>query len=268
MPCLGIGSWQVPEGNALLNSLSDAIHAGYRLIDTASIYGNERAVGIAMRNSGVPRSDFFLVDKVWNADRGCEKTLEAFRKITALLGTSYLDLYMIHWPATHEEPITCQAINAGTWRALEKLYRDGSVRAIGVSNFLPHHLVPLLARAEITPMVNSLEFHPGYPQFQALRFSHEHGMKVLGWAPLGRGALMEDPLLQSIAAKHGKTIPQVGLRWALEHGVVPVPKSTSKAHIEENASIFDFTLPLDEMRAIDRLPLTAFTGLDPDTVNY
>lgn len=216
MPCLGIGSWQVPEGNALLNSLSDAIHAGYRLIDTASIYGNERAVGIAMRNSGVPRSDFFLVDKVWNADRGYEKTLDAFRKSTALLGTSYLDLYMIHWPATHEEPITCQAINAGTWRALEKLYRDGAVRAIGVSNFLPHHLVPLLARAEITPMVNSLEFHPGYPQFQALRFSHEHGMKVLGWAPLGRGALMEDPLLQSIArstARRFLRLPFAG-RWS------------------------------------------------------
>ena len=150
-----------PGGNALLNSLSDAIHAGYRLIDTAYDLWERACRRHRHAEFRCSRSDFFLVDKVWNADRGYEKTLEAFRKSTALLGTSYLDLYMIHWPATHEEPITCQAINAGTWRALEKLYRDGSVRAIGVSNFLPHHLVPLLARAEITPMVNSLEFHPG-----------------------------------------------------------------------------------------------------------
>ena len=257
MPCLGIGSWQVPEGNALLNSLSDAIHAGYRLIDTASIYGNERAVGIAMRNSGVPRSDFFLVDKVWNADRGYEKTLEAFRKSTALLGTSYLDLYMIHWPATHEEPITCQAINAGTWRALEKLYRDGSVRAIGVSNFYPARLADLCETVSVIPAVNQVELHPFFQQADALKLMQKYGVTPEAWGPFAEGNhdIFTHPVLTAIGAKYGKSAAQVALRWNVQRGVVVIPKSVKAERMAQNFDIWNFTLSAEDMAEIAKLDI-------------
>ena len=268
MPCMGLGTWQVPEGEVLRRSLLSAFRLGYRHIDTAAVYGNERSVGEAMRDSGIARRDFFLTGKVWNNDRGYDTTLRAFDRSAHELGTDYLDLYMIHWPATHGEPTTWQAINSGTWRALERLYAEKCVRSIGVSNFLPHHLVPLLAKATIPPMVDSLEFHPGYPQFQALRYCRDCGMRVLGWAPLGRGSLAANPVLASLAAKHGKTVAQVCLRWSLEHGVLPLPRCLSEAHQQENAGIFDFALSLDEMKEIDALPQTGFSGLHPDYVAY
>lgn len=268
IPCLGFGTWQVPEGRSLEQALLEAIRLGYRHIDTASIYANEHSIGDVIRSCGVPRGELFITDKVWNMDRGYSSTIQAFERSLALLGTDYLDLYLIHWPAAQGETTTWQALNSGTWRALEDLYLQGRVRAIGLSNFLPHHMVPLLARARIVPMVNSIEFHPGYLQRPAVKFCREHGISVIGWSPLGRGALLNDPTLRRIAAAHGRTVPQVCLRWSLEHGVVPVVKSLSPAHLKENADIFGFTLPIEDMRAIDQIPLSGFSGLDPDHVSF
>lgn len=268
IPCLGFGTWQIPEDASLTRSLLAALRLGYRHIDTASIYANERGIGDAIRASGICRRQIVISDKVWNTDRGYEATMRAFEHSLDLLGTDYLDLYLIHWPAAQGEPATWQAQNCGTWRALEDLYRKGRVKAIGVSNFLPHHLVPLLARARVKPMVNSLEFHPGYMQRQAVRFCREQGIAVLGWSPLGRGTLLSDPLLKSIAAKHGVSVAQVCLRWSLEHGVIPIVKSLSETHLAENADIFGFMLPMEDMRAIDAMPPAGFSGLDPDHVSF
>ena len=268
IPCLGLGTWQLPDGDALRRSLLSAFRIGYRHIDTASVYGNERTIGEAIRESGIPREEFFITDKVWNNDRGYDTTLRSFERSAELLGTGYIDLYMIHWPASHGEPMTWQAINSGTWRALEELYAGGKVRAIGVSNFLPHHLVPLLAKARVAPMVNSLEFHPGYPQFQALRYCRGCGMRVLGWSPLARGGLGDNPLLAALARKHRRSVSQVCLRWSLEHGVLPLPRSLLEAHQRENAEIFDFSLTLEEIKRIDAMPQAGFSGLHPDYVTY
>lgn len=268
IPCLGFGTWQIPEDERLSESLAAALRLGYRHIDTASIYANEQGIREAIRASGVPRRELFITDKVWNTDRGYSSTLEACERSLERLGTDYLDLYLIHWPAIHGETTTWQALNYGTWRALEELYAKGTVRAIGVSNFMPHHLVPLLARARIRPMVNSIEFHPGYMQLPALRFCRAQGIGVLGWAPLGRGALLANPVLARIAREHHRTVAQVCLRWSLEHGVPPIVKSVNAAHLEENARIFDFTLSMAEMHAIDALPPAGFSGLDPDHVSF
>lgn len=268
VPCLGFGTWQVPDGDSLEKSLLAALELGYRQIDTASIYANERGIGEVLRTCGVPRRELFLTDKVWNTDRGYDSTIRAFERSLALLGTDYLDLYLIHWPAAQGEAATWQAMNCGTWRALEDLYLKGRVKAIGVSNFLPHHLVPLLARARIIPMVNSIEFHPGHLQLPAVRFCREHGIALMGWAPIGRGLLLNNPTLARIAAAHGKSIPQVCLRWSLEHGVIPVVKSLSPEHLKENAEVFDFTLSASEMHEIDTIAPTAFSGLDPDHVSF
>ena len=189
MPCIGLGTWQVPDDDVLVKAIHSAVNLGYRHIDTAHIYGNERSVGVAVRTCGVPRSKLFVTSKLWNTDRGYKETLEAFERTMDALQIGYLDLFLMHWPAARGEAMTWQSINSGTWRAMEEIYRRGRVRAIGVSNFLVHHLVPLLARAEVVPMVNQIEFHPGYMQKATFDFCRSHGIQVEAWSPLGRGAL-------------------------------------------------------------------------------
>ena len=261
MPCIGLGTWQVPDDDVLVKAIHSAVNLGYRHIDTAHIYGNERSVGVAVRTCGVPRSKLFVTSKLWNTDRGYKETLEAFERTMDALQIGYLDLFLMHWPAA-------QSINSGTWRAMEEIYRRGRVRAIGVSNFLVHHLVPLLARAEVVPMVNQIEFHPGYMQKATFDFCRSHGIQVEAWSPLGRGALIHHPVLVELAQQHGVTTAQIALRWCLQHGVAAVPKSLNPERQKQNAELFSFNLTPEEMERLDNLPQACFSGLDPDHVTF
>ena len=268
MPCIGLGTWQVPDDDGLVRAIHSAIEIGYRHIDTAHIYGNEHSVGEAVRTCGIPREKLFVTSKLWNTDRGYKETLEAFERTMDVLQIGYLDLFLIHWPCARGEAMTWQSINSGTWRAMEEIYRRGRVRAIGVSNFLIHHLVPLLARAEVMPMVNQLEFHPGYIQKATFDFCRTHGIQVSAWSPLGRGALVDHPVLVEIGERHGVSGAQVALRWCLQHGVAAVPKSMTPERQKQNADLFGFSLTTEEMTRLDELPQACFSGLDPDHVTF
>ena len=196
MPGIGFGTWQVPTDSTLENAVSAALKLGYRFFDTAQIYGNASAIGCGVLLSDLPRAEIFISSKIWTSHRSYDGVMRAFTDIIEQLKTTYLDQLLIHWPATQGEPMIWQSQNAGTWRALEDLYEQGAVKVIGVSNFLPHHLVPLLARARIRPMVNQLEIHPGYPQFAAVNFCFKQNIAVQAWSPLGRGGLTHHPVLR------------------------------------------------------------------------
>lgn len=268
IPCIGLGTWQVPDDNGLVNVIHNAIELGYRHIDTAHIYGNERSVGKAVRTCGLPRNELFVTSKLWNTDRGYKSALDAFNRTMDLLDIEYLDLYLMHWPAARGEAMTWQSINSGTWRAFEDIYASGRVRAIGVSNFLVHHLVPLLARAKVAPMVNQLEFHPGYMQQPTVNFCKQRGIQVAAWSPLGRGALIRHPLLTEIAAKYNVTVSQLVLRWCLQHGIAALPKSLNIEHQRTNSELFHFHISPEDMQRLDSMPQCCFSGLDPDHVTF
>ena len=268
VPCIGFGTWQIPNDTALESAVASAVQLGYRQFDTAQIYANAGAIGRAVHDSGLPRDSFFITSKVWGSSRTYDGVMTAFEETLGQLKTPYLDLFLIHWPAAQGEPMIWQSQNAGTWRALEDLYDQGRVRAIGVSNFLPHHLVPLLARARIRPMVNQLELHPGYPQFAAVNFCFKHGIAVQAWSPLGRGGLLRNPLLNEIAAKHGVSPAQIALRWCLQHGFLPIAKALDMQHQKQNLDVFGFALDASDMQRLDEMPQTAFSGLHPDTVTF
>jgi diketogulonate reductase-like aldo/keto reductase len=256
MPWFGLGVYKVADGDEVINAVRAAIETGYRSIDTAAFYQNERGVGLAVKKSGVPREELFITTKVWNDDQGFEQTLKAFDKSMELLDLEYLDLYLVHWPVKGKFK--------ETWKALEKLYRDGRVRAIGVCNFKEHHLQELLADAEIVPAVNQVELHPRLTQQPLREFCQKHNIQVEAWAPIMRGQLGDNPVLLKIAAKYGKTPAQVILRWDIQHGIVTIPKSVRPERIKENADIFDFELTAEEMAEIDALNRDERTGPDPD----
>ncbi|GIO29937.1 MULTISPECIES: aldo/keto reductase [Paenibacillus] len=264
MPWFGLGVFKVEEGEDLSAAIKAAIKHGYRSIDTAAIYGNESGVGQAIREAleenGLAREELFVTSKVWNQDQGYEETLAAFDTSLSKLGLDVLDLYLIHWPVAGKYK--------DTWRALEKLYKDGRVRAIGVSNFHVHHLQDLLATAEIKPMVDQVEFHPYLAQNDLLAFTKEHGIQLEAWSPLMQGELLNQPVLQEIAASHGKSVAQVILRWDLQKGVVTIPKSIKEHRIIENASIFDFELSREDMERIDALNQDRRVGPDPDNFDF
>lgn len=242
MPRLGLGTYKSAEGGDVERAVAYALEIGYRAIDTASMYGNERGIGRALAASGVPRDAVFLASKVWNDEQGYDATLEAFGRSLERLGTDYLDLYLVHWP----RPQTPE-----TWRAMERLLAEGSVRAIGVCNHLQHHLERLFSVAEVPPMVDQYEFHPWLQQPDLLAWCQEHDVVVQAWAPVMRGHAGEVPALVEIAERHAKTPAQVALRWILQKGATAIPKSVHRERIAENADLFDFSLSDDEMRAID-----------------
>lgn len=268
IPVVGFGTWQLPINDSLRSTINTAIQIGYRQFDTAQIYNNAAIVGDAIRDSGIDRSEFFITSKIWTNHRSYESAIEAFEEVLSQLRLDYLDMLLIHWPASQGEAMVWQAQNAGVWRAFEDIYKQGRVKAIGVSNFLPHHLIPLLARAKIAPMVNQLEFHPGYPQWSAVNFCKSRGIKVQAWSPLGRGGLIKHPILAEIAERHAVSTSQVALRWCIEHGVMPIPKATNTPHLQQNCRIFDFSLDPEEVKLIDEMPQTAYSGLHPDTVTF
>ena len=257
IPYLGLGVWQAEDGAEVQQAVKWALEAGYRHIDTASIYKNEEGVGQAIRESGVPREEVFVTSKVWNTDQGYDATLRAFDASLDRLGLETLDLYLIHWPVPGK--------SAHTWRALEKLYADGRVRAIGVSNFLQHHLEELLTTATVKPMVNQLEFHPWLVQPGLQAYCRQHGIQYQAWSPLMQGKVFEQDIVNDLARKYGKSPAQILVRWDLQRGVVTIPKSVKQAHIVSNVDVFDFELTADELAYIDSLDRHERLGPDPDT---
>ncbi|MCM3167897.1 aldo/keto reductase [Peribacillus frigoritolerans] len=260
MPQLGFGVFKVKNGNETVESVKKAIEVGYRAIDTAAVYENEEGVGQAIRECGVPREELFITSKVWNTEQGYETTLKAFEDSLNRLGLEYLDLYLIHWPGKDKY--------LETWRALEKLYKDGKVKSIGVSNFHVHHLENLLANSEVKPVVNQIELHPLLTQVEIRDYCAKHEIKVESWSPLGRGNLLEEPTINHIAKKHGKSSAQVLIRWHLQHDLVVIPKSITPSRIKENAQVFDFSLSLNEMNQIDALNKNERFGSNPDELLF
>lgn len=267
IPCLGFGTWQSPPDEAA-SSVRHALLSGYRHIDTAAQYGNEPDVGRGIRESGVPREDIFLTTKLWNSERGYETTLSAFEASLKNLGVDYIDLYLIHWPAAPHQFSNWKELNSETWRAFEKLYQEGLIRAIGVSNFMPQHLTPLLETCKIIPMVNQIEIHPGMLQSETVRMSEELGMLIEAWSPLGTGRMLKNETLMQIAAKYGISTAQLCLRWVMQHGYLPLAKSVTPSRIEENMKIFDFELSDEDMAFIDAMPYFGGSGFDPDKVDF
>lgn len=268
IPTPGFGTFKIQDGEVCVNAVCDAIAAGYTHIDTAAVYGNERSVGEGVRSSGKAREELFITSKVWNTERGHDTTLRACEKTLKDLGMDYLDLYLIHWPANRLQfGDKAESINVETWKAMERLADEGLVRSIGVSNFYPQHLVPILASANIVPVVDQIEFHPGLLQEDTVVLCRQNNMLVEAWSPLGRGRLLDHPMLVEMAVRYGKTTAQVVLRWVMQKNVLPLVKSTHVERIRENLQIFDFELTVEDMARIDAFPETRFSG-HPDEVTF
>lgn len=261
MPRLGLGVFKVQDGAEVISSVKYAIEYGYRSIDTAAAYGNEEGVGQAVKESGIPRDQLFITTKLWNSEQGYDTTLAAFEKSMSKLGLDYLDLYLIHWP------VPAKGKYIETWRAFEKLYQDGRVRAIGVSNFQTHHLQDILDQCDIKPMVNQVEYHPKLTQRKLHDFCKTHAIQLEAWSPLMQGKLLDEPTLASMAKKYNKSNAQIILRWDVQNEVVTIPKSVKPHRIKENADIFDFELTAEDMQKIDALNEDLRVGSDPDHYN-
>jgi methylglyoxal/glyoxal reductase len=264
MPWFGLGVFKVEEGPELVKAVKFAIKHGYRSIDTAAIYGNEEGVGQAiheaMTENGISREELFITSKVWNSDLGYESTIAAYETSLKKLGLDYLDLYLIHWPVENKY--------LEAWRALETLYKEGRVTAIGVSNFQVHHLEKVMMDAEIKPMVNQVEYHPRLTQSEVKAFCDNKGIQFEAWSPLMQGQLFDNPILKNLANKYNKTAAQIILRWDLQNGVVTIPKSTKERRIIENSSIFDFKLTKEDMDQINNLNQNHRVGPDPDNIDF
>ena len=260
MPYFGLGVYLSKDGDEVIRAIDQALEHGYRHIDTASIYKNERGVGEAIKNSSINRDDIFVVSKVWNSDQGFDSTLKAYDESLKRLDLDYLDLYLIHWPK--------EGLYKDTWKALEKLYKEKRVKAIGVSNFLQHHLEDVMSDSEVVPMVNQMEFHPYLVQQDLLDFCQEKGIQYEAWSPMMQGHIFEMEEFKKLAEKYGKTIAQIVLRWDLQKGVVTIPKSVKKERIISNAQIFDFELEESDMQLLDAKDQGKRFGPDPDNFDF
>lgn len=256
MPQLGLGTYKMTEPEETIQVVEKAVSLGYRAIDTASIYGNEKEVGEAIRNSNVAREELFVTSKVWNDEQGYDETLRAFERSLTALDMNYLDLYVTHWPVSGSY--------VETYRAIERLYDEKLIRATGVSNHHDTHLKELFAVANIRPMVNQVEIHPLLTQQPLRQFCKEHHIAVTSWSPLARGKLLLDTTLLAIAAAHDKTVMQVIVRWHIQHQLLVIPKSSTFARLKENIEVADFQLSADEMAMIDAMNRNERTGTNPD----
>ena len=264
IPCIGYGTWQTPGGGVTRACVKAAVEAGYRHIDTAFIYGNEDEVGEGLRDSGVSRGEIFLTTKHWVTERGYQKTIAAVDTSLKLLGTDYIDLYLVHWPCVAKVSPDWKEINAETWRGFEDAYKAGKLRAVGVSNYQQKHLEALWETCAVKPMVNQLEFHPGYTQLDTVRFCQNNGILVEAWSPLGSGAVLKNEALAAVAAKYGKSTAQLCVRFALQNGVLPLPKSTNPARMAANQDVFDFEITDADMAAVFALPELGFSTWLPE----
>ena len=257
IPQVGLGVWQTPRGEGTREAVASALRLGYRHIDTARIYGNEKDVGAGLRDSGVAREQVFVTTKLWNDDQGFDSALRAFDASLGRLGLEYLDLYLLHWPVAGHR--------LDSWRALERIHAEKRARAIGVSNFMPAHLEELLARAQVVPAVNQIEVHPFLQHRETRALCAQRGIVVEAYSPLTHGRRLGHPVVKSVAAQVGRSPAQVLIRWAIQHDMVVLPKSSREARIKENAAVFDFTLDAAAMQALDDCEEGLATGWDPRT---
>ena len=260
MPRLGLGVYKMTESDIAIQAITTALDYGYRHIDTASFYANEKEVGEAVRASNIPRKDIFVTTKVWNTDQGYDQTLRAFEKSLQLLGMDYVDLYLTHWPI--------KETFVDTYRAIERLYDEKLIRATGVANHHEHHLEAISAKANVKPMVNQIECHPRLTQFDLREYCAEQEIAITSWSPLARGHLLEEPTLQRISGKYGKSTAQTIIRWHLQHDLIVIPKSVNPSRIAENMDVYDFELSFEDMKNIDALNLNERTGKDPDNFSF
>ncbi len=262
IPAIGVGVFRVADANVAYDTVLTALSVGYRHIDTAMIYGNEEAVGKAIRDAGIPRSDIFVTTKLWNDDQRSGNVDEAIRLSLQKLGTGYVDLYLVHWPV--------KETYVSIWKKMEKVYRDGRSRAIGVSNYHPHHLEDLLKETDVIPVVNQIECYPYLAQQDVVTYCQEKNIIPQAWGPLGAGKsdILSNPVVTAIAAAHHRTPAQVALRWNLQRGVIVIPKSVHKDRLVENLSITDFELSPEEMQQITALNKNLRLGSDPDTFTF
>lgn len=263
IPAIGFGTYN-PKGGDNVEILKQAIACGYRYFDTASLYGTERALGQAIRESGIDRSEFVVATKVWIDEMGYESTKEAFYRSLERSGLGYFDYYLIHWPRRCENDTDWKAVDLDTYHAMEDLVNERCISGIGLSNFLPHHLDSILCECEIRPVMNQLEMHPGYFQTAANSYCRKNDILVQAWSPLGRGALLENEYLVGKAQKYQKTVAQICLRFLIQKGVMPIVKASTKERMQQNMEVFDFTLTDEEMSIIQCMPQIGWSGEHPD----
>ncbi|RMZ59860.1 aldo/keto reductase [Chryseobacterium nematophagum] len=263
IPLVGFGTYKSTEEEGI-QSITDALKLGYRLIDSATIYENEEVVGRAIKKSGVPREEIVLTTKLWRTNLGYKEAKIAFEESLKKLDLQYVDLYLIHWPANAKNYDNWQKANSDSWRAMEELVEEGKIKSIGVSNFWQEHLEALSQTSKIVPAVNQIEFHPGYWQPELTEYCKKQGIVVESWSPLARGKVFGNELLQGIAKKHNRSVSQICLRWVIQHDVVVIPKSNTFQRIQENINIFDFELSEEEMKQINQLPEMGFSGELPN----
>ncbi|MCL2299354.1 MAG: aldo/keto reductase [Firmicutes bacterium] len=268
IPCVGFGTWQTPDDQSGVDAVKAALACGYRHIDTAAVYGNEESVGAGMHESGVKREDIFLTTKLWNAVRGYDETLAAVEGSLERLGTDYLDLYLIHWPNPARYRAQWAEKNAESYRAMETLYREGVLRAIGVSNFKPHHLDALLQTAQVVPQVNQIRLCPGETQAETVAYCTRRNILLQAYSPMGTGKIFGDPTMREMAARYGRSVAQLCVRYSLQRGWLPLPKSVTPARIAENAQVFGFAIESRDIEIIAGLRGSCGTTNDPDTVGF
>ncbi|MEK2462782.1 aldo/keto reductase [Lactobacillus gasseri] len=268
IPIIGFGTWQTPDGDIAKHAVEVALNAGYRHIDTAAAYGNEKSVGQAIKNSGINRHDLFITTKLWNADHGYKSAKAAIDRSLQNLMVDYLDLYLIHWPNPVDMRDHWAEANAESWRAMEEAVQAGKIRAIGVSNFRKRHLDELLKTAEIKPVVNQIMLNPSDLQSDVVKVNNKLGLLSEAYSPLGTGGLLGNETVKEIASEVGKSPAQVLIRWSLEHGFLPLPKSVHDKYIQANVEVFDFNLNSEQMNKLDSLHGVSGLATDPDTANF
>ncbi len=268
IPCIGFGTWQTPSGETAVEAVRCALDSGYTHIDTAQAYGNEQSVGKAIRLSGIPRKDLYITTKLWNTKHTYELTKESFEESMDKLDLEYLDLFLIHWPNPLAFRDRWEQANAESWAAMEELVSEGRIRAIGVSNFLPHHIDALNKTAQIKPQVNQIRLCPGDTQDETVNYCREHNILIEAYSPLGTGRIFDVPKMQELAKKYDRTIAQICIRWSLQRGYLPLPKSVTPSRIEENLRVFDFSLSDEDVKTIADLKGCVGYASDPDKAGF
>lgn len=266
IPNVAFGTWKFPNDEQTTEIIKNAIDSGYKYIDTAKAYENELYVGKGIKESGIDRKEIFIGGKLWNDDRGYNNIIEACKKTIKKLNCDYLDVYLVHWPASQAVHNDWKEINIETWKAMEELYEIGLVKAIGVCNFKKNQLVELMKSIKIKPMINQIEFHPGFMQEETLKYCKEQDILVEAWSPLGSGKLIKKEPLKEIANKYNKDVAQVCIKWCLQNGVLPIPKTSDIERMKSNLNVFDFEISNEDMEYLNNLPYLCGSGLDSETI--